>query len=725
MTRFVPVCAAVMIALGALAAPEAHAQANIGTLPNGSTIQWQRLLIVEDGERKVPTTPDVLRQYLNRAHCVCSREDAGDETTIQYELRLSGNENLDVPGQIWVGNNECDDDVQRTMDCAEVGAISDIDQLSTRVDTIELSLFETINGPDLDSECVESDAGQAFIWVLVDSDSNGSFDYFANQVLGNTDMTPSNDQIRYDTKPPPLPTNFRASAAENAIALSWTPVDTRQTDVLYFQALCAKADGSPADLESRPKPRYQTVQSLCGISNSDAEIEEVNLPTVGGTPATLIDPLRQLDPAYLCAESADPAAAGMTIRGLENGKAYSVVLLSIDRAGNPSGVFFTTTITPQPVVDFWEDLHDRGSNVEGGFCLLAETYGDGGPLTQTLRAFRDQTLAQSAFGRVLIDAYYATLAPLGAYVADSLVLRVIAGIVLLPLVAIALAWHALTLPGLLLAIASLVVLARVWRRRRRLALAAAMVMAPAVASAQSQPYWMDDIDAQVAEEGEVNWHVGVRVGLYTPEIDKQFGMDPGPYDEMFGGSQVLPMLDIDRVIWRGFGQLTIGGTIGYMQKSANAWLADTTPGPNRPRSEGDENTFRLLPLALTASYRFTYLDDALGIPLVPYLRGGLSYYLWWFRTNGRTSSACWDGTHDPDCDADKAIGATAGLQGAIGIAIRAERIDADAAASMRASGILHAGFYAEFSAAWVDGFGREEKLSVGDKTWFAGVNFEF
>jgi len=33
--------------------------------------------------------------------------------------------------------------------------------------------------------------------------------------------------------------------------------------------------------------------------------------------------------------------------------------------------------------------------------------------------------------------------------------------------------------------------------------------------------------------------------------------------------------------------------------------------------------------------------------------------------------------------------------------------------------------YAELSLAKVDGFGSATKLSVGDRTWFAGVDFEF
>jgi outer membrane protein W len=143
------------------------------------------------------------------------------------------------------------------------------------------------------------------------------------------------------------------------------------------------------------------------------------------------------------------------------------------------------------------------------------------------------------------------------------------------------------------------------------------------------------------------------------------------------------------------------------------------------RSPGDENTFRLIPLALTATYRFTWLDDEYGIPVVPYIRGGLAYYIWMVRTNGDTAKACWDGTHTQNCDADKALGASLGVVGSIGLAIRAERVDASAASSMRQSGIMHAGFYGELSLAKVDGFGSDTKLSVGDRTWFAGVDFEF
>jgi hypothetical protein len=82
-------------------------------------------------------------------------------------------------------------------------------------------------------------------------------------------------------------------------------------------------------------------------------------------------------------------------------------------------------------------------------------------------------------------------------------------------------------------------------------------------------------------------------------------------------------------------------------------------------------------------------------------------------------------TDTTGCSKNRALGASAGIQGSIGISIRAERIDSSAAESMRESGLQHAGVFAEYDFAWVNGFGHDTKLSVGDNTFFGGVDFEF
>jgi hypothetical protein len=185
------------------------------------------------------------------------------------------------------------------------------------------------------------------------------------------------------------------------------------------------------------------------------------------------------------------------------------------------------------------------------------------------------------------------------------------------------------------------------------------------------------------------------------------------------------MADFDRVLFHYFGQVSIGLSVGYMSRSAHAWAVcqpsdvgciDTPGDPNRTRSTGDKTSFHLLPTALTASYRLTVLDDDYGVPIVPYARAGLGYYIWWIDgTSGDVSTVA----------GNSAKGASLGFTASVGLSIRAERIDSDAARSMRDSGIEHAGFFAEFQGAWIDGFGKSSKLSVGDNTWFAGFDFEF
>ena len=658
MMRSVSVC--VTIAGALLAARPAHA--DTGMLPNGAMIQWQRQFITQNGTLTEPPTPDDLRHYLNLAHCLCSQSMTGDETTIAYELHMTVSTGTNRPGEYWVGTM-CDGDATtRSTSCRKLTeGIADIDALATSAPRYEFPLFDIMAGKDTSAGCPIRE-GDATLWLLVDSDGDTNPDYFSTKALGN-----GNDVKVIDTQAPELPTAIAANSAERAISLSWTPPTARPDDVKYYQALCVGPSGQPVKKEAdRPAPRYQTATTLCGVDQQISLTETTNTPSdVDGPADTSV--LATLDPTYLCGETTSATATGMTIDGLENSVPYSVVLLSIDWYGNVTGTKFLNTVTPKPATDFWEDLHDRGGKVEGGFCATS----------------RGDSSGSTSFALVLV-----------------------AGLVLV--------------------------------RKRRVRIAAplavlALVLLPHAAHAQGAdaPMWEDDPagaeDAAAADDYDlVKWHVGVKVGPYVPEIDQQANMDPGPYKAMYGGARVVPMVDVERIFWRGFGQLGAGGTIGYLQKSGHSFKDGTTvTDPNRPRSSGDTNTFRLIPFAATVTYRFTFLDDEYGIPVVPYLRGGLAYYTWWVRSNGKLASVCKDGSSNPSCDKNKAYGGTLGVQGAIGLAIRAERIDAAAAASMRQGGINHAGFYGELSLAKVDGFGSDTKLSVGDRTWFAGVDFEF
>jgi hypothetical protein len=741
LQRAAPMMRSVLLAFACLGASISHAE---DMFPSGATIKFNKLLLHEKNNPQLvepENETESIWRYFNYAHCVCSQAHLQaaipgfNEHSYGYELVVENYSTaIEKPLEIWTGT-ECKDELRRNDNCTMITTTSNVSTIAANNGTrVEIPIYYLMSPKKEAPGCHEVEQSAATV-VLADSGDNGKLEY------------EKTDAIAIDTKAPPQPTEYNAVGGENAIELSWKP-PASTADVAYYQALCAVATGGTAGKSDRPPRRYHTPRLLCG-QPSDPFFTRTTLgdstdPDGGDGSIATPEGFEQADPAFLCAETAVSTARGLRIEGLQNGVAYLVAVLVVDKYGNAQGTLFTRPIVPQPATDFWEDLHDQGSGVEGGFCLIAQTYGDGNPLTHALRSFRDQTLADTAYGRWLVDVYYATIGALDLH--GSLALRIIAAIVLLPLVALSLLWHLLTLPGLV-ALVGLVALGHVVRRRRlrfppRLAaiasasLVALVALSPKAAHAQV-PYWEEtEFDQRVSElppgdPERVSWHAGIRLGPYVPGIDAQLGMPvgsfDGPYEQMFGGYSILPMLDIERFFIRNYGQLGAGVSIGYMGKKARAWVADSDPmDPDRQRTAGDYNRFRLFPFSLNATYRFTYLDDNYGVPLVPYARAGLAYYVWWVTApNGDFAKSCKGPNTNDACPKTRAAGASLGFVGAVGLAIRAERIDTAAARSMRESGIEHAGFYAEYSIGKVDGFGSDKKLSVGDATWFAGVDFEF
>lgn len=722
-----------------LGAGVSHAE---GTPPaDGTTLKFNRFLIHADNSTEL-TEPNAdteeVWKYFNLAHCVCSQfqkvmsVEKFHEDSFEYEITVenpTGTTTVNHPAEVWVGAGcNTDDTPVRDADCTKIDTtknLTDIDAAGSTNVKIPIYEFMTPKQSDRSTGGCLPRRLTGSTYLNVDADPvDGKFEYWETK------------SIDTDAEAPPLPTNFRAVGAEEAVEISWdSPSDV--SDVAYYQALCAAGPNADqvAIKGTPPAPRYQTPYSLCGAAQSltlmPSDISS-NVDPDAGTTAISLGELATQNPAFICGESDSSTATSLRIKGLTNGTPYLVALLAIDKYGNASGTYFTSRLTPVPATDFWEDIHDQGSGAQGGFCLISQTFGDDNPLTTTLRNFRDETLASTAFGRWLTDVYYA----LSFNLHGNIVARIAMAIVLLPFILVALLWHVLSLPGLLALIALLVLVRRrSMRVRLQLATAGAFLLLPVRAHAQT-PYWEDDTISDTQDElpigdpERVKWHAGVRIGPYIPGIDAQLdkptGKYDGPYEQMFGGYSILPVIDIERFFFRGFGQAGVGVSLGYMGKKARAWEAGSDPNDAmRPRSEGDKNTFRLFPLTVSAVYRFSYLDDEYGIPLVPYARAGLGYYVWWIvAPNGDFAQSC-KGPETMGCAKTTAAGASLGFVGSIGLAIRAERIDVSAARSMRESGIEHAGFYGEYSVGKVDGFGSDKKLSVGDATWFAGVDFEF
>lgn len=724
-----------------------------------------------DGTFSTMSATDVA-EFFNASHCICG-------TPFAVRLQLSGQSGrLDsVPVEVWVGN-ACDDTenlADRDQRCTQIATVSDINDLQTP-QTIPIPVAELVS-PGITQggvlpppyACPATEATRN-VFVLVDD--NGDNEYENVFTLA--------DDLFVDAVAPPEPTEVQASAGENGAQVTWKLPQSNTDDLRSFQILCARTDGTVSDDDGFPRADadYQTPLTECpelfataaplpggrargGGDGGPVDAGAVDAGADAGPPPAGLD---VLDPMFVCSDPIGSTSSTARVDGLENGVEYELVLVTVDPRRNPA-VTALGRITPSEVIDFWEDYKGQGGAALGEYCFVATaTYGDyDHPFVRVLRNFRDDVLAPTSFGRRLIEAYYAHSPPAARFIARHPALRALAWVALLPVVLAAGAWVYTGWAGklgLLVAFA----LWRALRRRRRPApvaaargarartrrAAAAAAVAALVAlwagRAAAQPYWDEPggpADQQLDDtlrERRSAWTLEIKFGPYLPEVDSEPAFaakaaDERPFARMFGNrSRVMTQVELDRYLLYPKGQLGIGAGIGFWDATAHAFevdadgtiVADNNGDPKR--SPGDETSLQILPVYVHAIYRLTLLDDELGVPIVPYAKVGLSWYLWRItRPDGDTATYFPDDTCTTagDCPSEKARGATTGYQGAVGISVRAERLDPSAARALASDmGIEHAGFFVELALAKVNGI-TSDNLRVGDTTWLAGINFEF
>lgn len=726
----------------------------------GSAIEIELQLPDGDGGFIQKNDPDLV-DFFNLANCVCGTDFAA-------ELHLpSGDTQVTEEAEIWVGT-DCATAVDleaREQQCELVTTYADVVENLRSEQTLPISASRFMYP---NSQTCGFDSVTRSVYALVDDDNRND----------NTFQCVFDEPFTIDTQPPPEPANPELLSGESSLVVQWEPPTERTEDVKFYQFLCARADGSSDPDDDFPRDidrEYETAAILCnsddgsgitlgpvaphgggddgGVDDdggvADAGVDAGPQPDAGPAPTGL----GSLDPAFLCG-SASGTETSVRIGGLQNGVPYRVVMLSIDDAQNPTAIDLGTG-TPKEVKDFWEDYHDKGGSADGGICLVTQVFGDDHPFTNALRDFRDGSLATSALGRKAIDFYYWVGTPVARAAAERPWLGDAMAVAMTPLVIIATVWEK---SGLLAKLA-LLLLAIAWRRERRgptpgerprarrpvlagATAAIAVLCIAHVASAQSSydPYWDSWNEAEAPAGPAVpHWNLELKLGPYLPGVDAEFdGAEDGPFERSFGtGSMLHWNVEMQRFFLFPEGQLGVTGSLGIMGKTATAFEVDADgmvvpddDDPTKPkRAEGNDVAFRMMPMSLGVVYRFTALDDRFRVPLVPYGKVGLSYYLWWVRQpNGDLAEV--PNMECPDltamCDGDEAFGASIGWQATLGLALRAERLDPSAEVSLRNElGIEHAGFFFELLYANVDHFGADDRLTVGDLTWQAGITFEF
>jgi len=743
----------------------------------GATFVGELQLPDDDGEltRLNPNVEDS-KDHFNYANCVC-----GDAVEFGVRVSLSGGPDSYAQAEnveLWTGSS-CDaapeNIMVREQNCVEGDGIADVEVLLSSIQERAFPVKDLVSAA---RECAQTESGSRQVYALIDENSPG---------IDGEDISEVLLDILFDLQPPPAPNNIQVSGAEAAIQISWDLSDSRADDIRYFQVLCTRVDGTVDDADGFPShdPQYLTSRMACesgvndavpvivglsafgpqfdaGPTDPDAGTPDAGTPDAGPDPVVdpdLPDELRELNPAFICGQAAG-TDSDIRVEGLANDVPYRIALLSIDEHRNVTALDLGVE-TPSPVEDGWEHYKENGGNADGGYCFVATaTYGNyDHPFVKILRVFRDDTLAHSAWGRGFIEWYYDNSPALAGFIEGNAFARAVSYLVLAPLVAFAAVWEYTGPLGKLALLLAMGMLIRMRRRRRaeRALAGGALVRTPVTrgrrlvvattaflallafsATANAQAYW-DDYNEEIETEDETShWNFELKVGPYSPNVDASAG-GMTPFADVYGEKwKVMTIFGLDRYFAFPSGQLGITGTIGFSNRSAKAFALGPDGQPfedsngDLKRSPGDSTGFRLMPTSVGAVYRFTRLDDDYGIPVVPYGKLALAYYLWWFTDpSGETSesptAACPDaGMSGSTCDGNFGRGGSFGYQATLGLALRAERIDPSAELSLRTEmGIEHAGFFVEIQLADVDGFGASDKLSVGDTTWFGGINFEF
>jgi hypothetical protein len=206
----------------------------------------------------------------------------------------------------------------------------------------------------------------------------------------------------------------------------------------------------------------------------------------------------------------------------------------------------------------------------------------------------------------------------------------------------------------------------------------------------------------------------LRFGPYRPDVDSEFDGARHPYQDYYGsGNKLLTQIELDYEIIHSIGTIAVGAGLGYFSVSGTAPVASGTGLPS-----GDQSTMKVIPVSVSAVYRFDYFLERRGFPLVPFGKAGLDWAYWQI-TDGNDEIAS-------DGRGGRGRGGTLGWHAAVGLALVLDFLDPEAARDFDADlGVNHTALVFQYTYADISGLGRSERLHVGDNNWSLGLMFQF
>lgn len=207
----------------------------------------------------------------------------------------------------------------------------------------------------------------------------------------------------------------------------------------------------------------------------------------------------------------------------------------------------------------------------------------------------------------------------------------------------------------------------------------------------------------------------LKFGPYQPDIDSEFDGN-GPYETMFGNdSFLLSAIQLEFEFFKDWGVASAGAGLGFGFSDGKSLLSDGTQGT-------ESTSLYLLPLNISLTYHLDIFAKRWSVPLVPYVRAGFDYVVWW-TTDGLGDVSDW--AADADSSVRPGYGGVWGWHVAGGVKLLLDVIAPSMAHTFDIEiGVNNSYLFAEFLYLSADDFGSGDSLNLGDATFLFGLAFD-
>ncbi len=213
----------------------------------------------------------------------------------------------------------------------------------------------------------------------------------------------------------------------------------------------------------------------------------------------------------------------------------------------------------------------------------------------------------------------------------------------------------------------------------------------------------------------------VKFGPYLPEVDSEFKR-ARPFKDVFGSSSVLmTQLGFEVQFFQAVGSLAVGFGVGFSNVSGHS-LTSYDPYAGDAVRGSDESDLYVMPFMLSLVYRFDYLAERFSVPLVPYVKAGFDYVVWWATDDNGDISDWASGSGKTRL----ARGGVWGWHAGAGLAFLLDVFAPTMAATFDIEvGVNNSFLFAEYVYLGADDFGQGNSIRLSDGTFLFGIAFEF